>query len=189
MSCHEAGVDAEPALQPVEPAREVAPLEIQAFLEGLERHAFHPRKHRYEVACRLGVDRRQPEPAVATENRGDSVQGGWRHRCVPHDVRVVVGVDIDEARRYHQAGRVNGAVRSLARLLRVSDENDPPTSDADIALPRRPTSSVDDRPAGDQQVKHRCSSNLSRLFIELSSRSVERFFFRALKKQANFAAA
>ena len=43
----------------------------------------------------------------------------WRDRTVPTDLRIVVGMRIDKARRHHQPVRVDGAPGALRHLADV----------------------------------------------------------------------
>ena len=49
------------------------------------------------VLAHVGLDRGEPEPAVADGDRGDAVPARQRAVRVPEDLGVVVGVQIDEA--------------------------------------------------------------------------------------------
>ena len=57
--------------------------------------------------------RRHREAAVAHDHGGHAVPGRAAHQLVPHDLGVVVGVDVDEARADDPAGGVDGARRVL----------------------------------------------------------------------------
>ena len=67
-------------------------------LERGERHALDLRHHPAEVVGVLGVHRREREAAVAADDAGDAVDVARRRDRVPEQLRVVVGVRVDEAR-------------------------------------------------------------------------------------------
>ena len=75
-----------------------------------------------------------------------------RHRAVPADLRVVVRVRIDEARRDDQAARVEGSLRGPADIF--PDLENLSRGDRDIGMPRRRARSVDDRAVPDQKIEH-----------------------------------
>ena len=78
----------------------------------------------------LGAHRREAEAAVAERHRGDAVPARDRAPRVPLDLRVVVGVQVDEAGRDDQAVRVEHALG--ARLVDAPDLRDPAAADADV---------------------------------------------------------
>jgi hypothetical protein len=63
-----------------------------------------------------------------------------------------VRVRIDEARCDDQSGRIDGTADREARGLRVADERDAVTCDADIGRARGTSGSVDDRAVADEDV-------------------------------------
>ena len=58
----------------------------------------------------LGARRRDREPAVAGDDGGDAVEARRRERGVPEHLRVVVGVDVDEAGRDDAVAGVEDAI-------------------------------------------------------------------------------
>ena len=65
-------------------------------------HAFDPRQRLQQEVEVLWLGRREAEPAIADDHRGDSVPTRRRARRFEHQLRVEVGVDVDEAGREHQ---------------------------------------------------------------------------------------
>ena len=70
---HEAGVDADAAVEAVEVLGERLPPPVDARLQGGQRHALDLGHHPAEVVGVLGVERGQREAAVAADDRGDAV--------------------------------------------------------------------------------------------------------------------
>ena len=90
------------------------PVPRHALLERLQRHALDPGQHPHQVVGIRRVDRtvtgrerRDREAAVAAHHGGHAVQRRRAQRRVPERLRVVVGVDVDEARRDDEVGRVD----------------------------------------------------------------------------------
>ena len=125
----EAGVDGQVAVEPVEPLAEGAPVPRRARLERVERHALDPRHHAHHVVDVLGPERRDREPAVAADHRGDAVQRRRGDRRVPQRLDVVVRVQVDEAGTHDQAVGVDGARRGFVDR---TDRDDAPVADADV---------------------------------------------------------
>ena len=82
--------------------------QLQVLVEGLEvpddpglehalRHVFDRVQRADDRAPVLGSRRRDREAAVAGDHRRDAVPARRRQRGVPEHLRVVVGVDVDEA--------------------------------------------------------------------------------------------
>ena len=97
-----------------EPVAERRPLPVETGAQRVERHALHPRQHPGEVVVLVGRRGRQREAAVAAEDRGDAVLHRRARGRIPEQLRVVVGVQVDEARRERLPFCVNG-FRCLVR--------------------------------------------------------------------------
>ena len=78
-------------------------------------HAGH---HVDEHVVVLGAARREADAAVAHHRGGDAVRRRRRHAVRPDGLAVVVGVQVDEAGRDQQAGRVDLARRRRRRRCR-----------------------------------------------------------------------
>ena len=98
----------------------------------------------------VGAARRDGEAAVAGGDGGDAVQRRRVAERVPGELRVVVGVDVDDARRDHQAVGVDHLVGRLAR--EPADGGDAPVADRDVGDLPGQAGAVDDEAAADQQV-------------------------------------
>ena len=72
-------------------------------------------------------------------------------RPVPHDLRVVVGVDVDEAGDDDRALGVDDAPR---RLVEAALGDDPPIADADVGAVAGKAAAVDDGAVLDEEVEH-----------------------------------
>ena len=94
----EAGVHGDAPVEAADPVAEGAPVPGQAGAQRGQRHALDPRHHPRDVVDVLGRHGRQREAAVAAEHRGHAVQRGRAGVGVPEQLRVVVGVQVDEAR-------------------------------------------------------------------------------------------
>ena len=101
----------------------------------------------------LGLAGRQREAAVAHHHGGDAVPARAAAERVPGDLRVHVGVAVDEAGRDDQPLGVDLA---LGRLADAADLDDPAVLDADIGADSAAARSVDDGAVFDQEVETHC---------------------------------
>jgi hypothetical protein len=76
-------------------------------LQGIERHAFDVLERSHDGGAMLGLRRRNPEPAVARHDCGHTVPGRWGEIPIPQDLRVEVGVRIDESRCENQTLKID----------------------------------------------------------------------------------
>ena len=115
----EAGVDADAAVEAVEPLAEESPVPVAALLE--RRRAACPRRTaiiRMHVVDVLGAERRDREAAVAADDGGDAVERRRRHGGSQSSLGVVVGVDVDEPGRDDEAVGVDRASRPASSIVR-----------------------------------------------------------------------
>ena len=106
-------------------------------------------------SCLARAHRREADAAVAHDHRGDAVPARRREQRVPGDLAVVVGVDVDEARRDQQAVGVD--VRRAAASSSspgVADLGDAAVVDGDVGGPGVGTGAVDQRAAADHELVH-----------------------------------
>src|SRR5262249_27413636 len=97
----------------------------------------------------IGTRRRDPEAAVADDDAGDAVPRRDRAEAIPEYLRVVVRVDVDEARRDDLPGRVDGLTRGSGCR---ADRNQSAVADAEVAAESRRAGAVDERASDDPQV-------------------------------------
>src|SRR5262249_26831635 len=98
----------------------------------------------------MRFDRCEPEAAISQDHRSDSVPAGNGAPWVPSNLRIVVGVQIDEARRHDCAVGIDGAFGEAGRspaYLRDSALPDP-----EVRAVARYAGSVDNRSAFDVDV-------------------------------------
>ena len=72
-------------------------------------------------ACRALAQRREADAAVAHHQRGHAVVDAGREGLVPAGLAVVVGVDVDEARRQPGAGGVDALARRAGDAAHLDD--------------------------------------------------------------------
>src|SRR5262249_37132217 len=125
------------------------PLGAAPRLEALEAHALDLLERAQDQAAMIGTRRRDPEAAVADDDAGDAMPRRDRAEAIPEHLRVVVRVDVDEARRDDLPGRVNG----LARGSRWrADRDQAAVPDPEVAAESRRAGAVDERASDDPQV-------------------------------------
>src|SRR6185503_11961141 len=93
----------------------------------------------------------EAETAIADHHRGDAVPRRQRAVRIPEELRVVVRVQVDEARRHDQAAGVDHLVGIVGAQL--ADLGDHPVLDAKVALEARQPAAVDDHAAADHAVE------------------------------------
>ena len=112
----------------------------------------------------IGRGRRDAEAAVADHHGGHAMPRRDAQHAVPQDLRVVVRVDVDEARRDDLALGVDGR---RGRPVGLAQRDDLAVLDADVADEARLARAVDDRAARDLQIEghdvcsHECPFILS----------------------------
>ena len=151
MAHEEAGVDGGPAVEACQPVAERRPLPVEAGAQRVERHALDPGQHPGEVVLLVGRCGRQREAAVAAEHRRDAVLHRRARGRIPEQLRVVVRVQVDEARVRRLPLRVDGFRRLL---VDVADRDDPPVAHAHVAMSGGCAGAVDDLGVSDEQIQH-----------------------------------
>jgi hypothetical protein len=96
----------------------------------------------------IGMAGREAHAAIAEQHGRDAVPGRGRQPLAPAHLRVVVGVDVDEARRHQFAARVDlfGAFRQVP-----ADGRDLAVAHGEVGLVGIAARSVDDRAVADHQ--------------------------------------
>ncbi len=116
-----------------------------------ERHALDPRHHAAEVFGVAPAERCEREPAVAADDGGDAVHARGARGGVPHELRVVVRVRVDEPGGDNAPAGVDLACRVVVDL---PDRDDATVSDPDVGDDARRARAVDDGAAFDDFVEH-----------------------------------
>ena len=80
----------------------------QAGAQRVDAHALHVLERAHDEVAVFGPGGRDRESAVAHHDGGDAVPRRTAHQPVPHDLRVVVRVDVDESRTDDAPGGVDG---------------------------------------------------------------------------------
>jgi hypothetical protein len=106
--------------------------------------------HVVDVA-RAITERCQGEAAVAADDRGDAVERRRARGAVPEHLRVVVGVEVDDAGGNDETV---GVERSGRRFVDLAHGDDAAVPHAQIAGAGPRPGPVDDGPTGDQEIQH-----------------------------------
>nr|WP_262402566.1 hypothetical protein [Actinomadura sp. CNU-125] len=126
---------------------------VDALVEGLQRHALDVLQGADDDVAVLGAGGRDAEAAVAHDDAGHAVPAGRGEVAVPEDLRVVVGVDVDEAGRERQAVQVDDlGARARRQLAGCADGGDAVGLDGDVVRDGRAAGAVHQRGAAQQQV-------------------------------------
>ena len=111
----------------------------------------------------LGLAGRQREAAIAHHHRGDAVPARAAAQRIPRDLRVHVGVAVDEARRDDQPVGIDACAAACRRD--AADLDDAAVLDADIGAEARLARAVDDGAAADDEIEgHQRRSLCSTIF-------------------------
>ena len=123
-------------------------------MQDIEIDGLHPGEHAHEELAVLGLAGGQGVAAVAHDHGGSAVPRRAREQAVPHDLGVVVGMDVDEAGGDDGAFGVDDAPR---RLVEPALGHDPPAADANVGAVAGEPAAVDHGPILDEQVEgHGC---------------------------------
>ena len=139
---------------PVEELGEALPLPVEHGVQDVEIDRLDAGKHAHEELAVLGLAGGQGVAAVAHDHGGGAVPRRAREQAVPHDLGVVVGVDVDEAGGDDSALGVND---TPGGLVEPALGRDPPAADAHVGAVAGQPAAVDHGPILDEQVEgHGC---------------------------------
>ncbi len=99
----------------------------------------------------VGLGGCEADAAIAHDDGGDAVPARRRHFGIPCRLAVIVGVDVDEARRDDLAARVDFLA---PRCQILAHRNDAVAVDRDVGDERRAARAIDDRAAANHQIMH-----------------------------------
>ena len=148
------GADAQP-LQHVEILREALELPADAGAQRIERHALDMGEMAHGEVAVLRLAGRDGEAAVAQDCRGDPQRRRGIDERIPGDLRVVVGVAVDDAGRQGQAIGLHGLLRgSELGAAMWSNRGDSARRHAEVAAYGRRARAVEDFRVLDHQIEH-----------------------------------
>ena len=124
---------------------------LDAGAHGVERHALDVRQVAHDDVAVLGAAGGDGEAAIAYHHRGHAQRRRRRGEGIPRELRVVVGVDVHDARGEHEALRVH---RLPGRAQIPADGGDPTVCHRDSALERRSAQAIDDARVVDHEIVH-----------------------------------
>ena len=151
MPDEETGIDAEPALQPVEVFPKSGPVPRHAVLQGGQGHPLDLGHHLADVVRVLGIDGGEGEAAVAPDDSRHAVHVGRGGQRIPEELCVVVRVRVDHAGHH---GESPGVELRRPGFIDLPDGDDPAVADADVGETARVPGPVDDRAGSDDIVEH-----------------------------------
>ncbi len=150
--CAEVHAEAAP-LERVEILGEALPLPLDALVECGARNVLDALHELDQEVVLIRPHRCEADAAVAHHGRGDAVIAGRRELRIPGGLAVVVGVDVDEARRH---GQPRGVERARGAAGNLPDCSDAAVLYRYIARTRRGAGAVDQGAvANDEVVGHR----------------------------------
>ena len=136
--------------------RKRLPLPRNPLRQRLERNRLDvdqvPRRH----FARRRPARRNTHPAISHHDRRHAVPRSATDQWVPADLRIVVSMRIDEARRHDQIGRVD---RFLGGVGDLADLRDLAVLDRDVGAAAKCAGAVDHRAVFDNQIVGHCQSS------------------------------
>ncbi len=150
----EARIGRDGAVETTEPFAEGGPRPVEELQCG-QGHSFHPSHHPGEVVGVLGAGRGEREAAVAPDDGRHPVEGGGARGRVPGELRVVVGVQVDETGGHQETVGVDDG---CCRFVDLADRHDRAVAHADVRAAGGASGPVHHRPTTDDQVEHRATS-------------------------------
>src|SRR6516225_5035587 len=135
-----ADIDPEMLVEPVHVLWDRLPIDLDGA-EDLHRDRFDIGQELGDPLFTAGADRGQSQRAIPEDDRSAAVVRGERAQRVPSDLRIVVAMVVDKARRDHPA---LGVDRAFGRAAQLADLGNLPAFDADIAAESRHAGAVDD---------------------------------------------
>ena len=124
---------------------------IDAGAQRVDVHALDDGKVAHDQVAQIRRARDDAKAAIPHDRGGDAERGRRRQGRIPGDLRVVMSVDVDDAR--HQ-GQPTGVDDPLGLAAELADISDPPLLDRDIRPPRLTPEPVDNRRPADHQIIH-----------------------------------
>ncbi len=143
-----ADIDPEIAVHLVEVLRHALPGEFERA-QHLHRDRFDIGEELREAVLLAFAHRRQGQRAIAEDDRGRAVVAGIGAQRIPGDLRVVMAMIVDKARRDDQP---RGIDRAPGRPRQFADLDDLAVLDRDVGAEGRPAGAVDNAPVLDQEV-------------------------------------
>ena len=122
----------------------------EPLAQGRDRHPLDVLEGADDRLTVLGPGGGHREAAVAHHHGRHPVPGRDGEHAVPHDLGVVVGVNVDEPGAHHPPRRVDRLRRAAPRL---SDGGDPSVADANLALVAGVSRAVHDKAVDDLEVE------------------------------------
>ena len=139
------------AVEGVEKIGKALPIPFEALGQNRARYVLDPLHQIDQGGAMVGPHRRETDAAIAEQDRCHPVPGGRSQDRVPGRLAIVMGVDIDPARRHQHPIGVDDPP---SRAGFAADRGDPLAVDCNIAGECRSTSAVDDGAAADDDVMH-----------------------------------
>ena len=139
------------SLERGEIAGEILPCPANAHAQRLDRHPLDEEEQLHKRLAVRGPAGRDRESAVPGDDGRHAVPGRRGGERVPEELAVVVGVEVDEARREDEAGTVD-----LGRpaLRHPTDGDDPVAHDREVTADGLGSRPVAERRAADDEVGH-----------------------------------
>ena len=119
--------------------------------QGVEVHTFDDGEIADDEVAGLRRRGHDAEAAIAHHRGGDTERRRGRERCIPGHLRVVVRVNVDDARRQSEAVGIDGPG---SRILDLADVGDAAILHRKIGAPGLVAQAVDDRGAANDQIDH-----------------------------------
>ena len=130
--------------------RKTLPIPGDALVQHVEGHALDVDQVMHRGVAPGRGARRDADPAVAHHHGGHAVPRRRRDHRVPADLRIVVGVRIDESRGDDQVSGVDGA---RGGATDPADLDNFSIGDGDVAVPRRAAAAIDENAVPDQKIE------------------------------------
>jgi hypothetical protein len=122
----------------------------------LQRHALDVGEVAHHEVAMSRPARGDREAAVADHERGDAEAGRRRGVRVPRQLRIVVGVQIHDARGQHEPLGVDPLARraQIGAASIIADRGDAAVPDCQAAVPGRCAETIDEAGVDDDEIVH-----------------------------------
>ena len=137
-------------VQVVQILTEGLPLPLEAFVKRRAGNVFDAFHQLDQAVVIGGAHRGKADSAVAHHRGGHAVQAGGLHAVGPGGLAVVVGVDVDEARRDEFAAGVDLVG---ARAGELADRGNAAVADGDVAFAQVVAQAIGERAAANHQIE------------------------------------
>jgi hypothetical protein len=125
---------------------------VDAGAQRVEIHALDDCQIAHDQIAQMWRRWDDPEPAIADDGGRDPERGGRRQHRVPGDLRVIMGVQVDDAGHQREPAGIDDVGCGIAELANRGDAS---VADRNVSADRVVPEPIDHGSAADHEVMHR----------------------------------